>query len=411
MSKSRYEPHFDNRDGCKFYFVHLQVDNKRKYFGLGTDYKQAQSKLRDLLRKRDCGELFGTVKSSVRTNDNGFKDIALRELAHKHLEWCENNNAKGTYEQRKNYVNQFLKYLKQQPGEDIVFVSQITKLLLEEYHQHAKTRGYSANAGNEHMRHIKTMFLWGYNTEICDLPFRKFPEIKYKPTKTEGFSDNEIKNLLAVVSGEFRDMVLFSLYTGLRPIELRLLKKEQVQKTVNGCYEINIRYCKATDRCKTPRPRSVALSSNALKIFQRQVQQHPDSPYVFLDINGKPYEPRTLRQKLQRKCARADIKNSKTTYSLRHTFGNIAGGCMPEPVGKSAMGHTQSSTYARYTKNVQSYHKEGFALVAKKVNSFVKKAKQVTTQNDRVNDRVAVIQEKPKDNASTTTALSTSCKT
>jgi len=34
----------------------------------------------------------------------------------------------------------------------------------------------------------------------------------------------------------------------------------------------------------------------------------------------------------------------------------------------------------------------------------------VTTKNDRVDDRVAVIQEKTKDNASVTTALSISCK-
>lgn len=409
MSKCGYKIHVETRNGCHFYYTLLQVNNKRKYFGLGKDYKQAQAKFSALLRKRDRGELFGSVKSSVRTNDNGFKDVALRELVHKHLEWCEHNNAKGTYDQRKNYVNQFLKYLKQQPGEDIVFVSQITKLLLEEYHQHAKARGYSANAGNEHMRHIKTMFLWGYNTEICDLPFRKFPEIKYKPTKSEGFTDEEAVQLLPVLSGDFRDIILFGLYQGLRPQELLLLPKVKIQKTSNGCHEINLRDCKATDRCKTPKPRSIPLSPEALEIFQRQVQRHPESPYVFVDENGMPYKTRTFRQKLRRACIKAGII-PRTTYSIRHTFGNIEGGCVSEAVGKSVMGHTQSSTYARYTKNTQPYHKEAVAIVAKAVNGFVKKAKQVTTQSDRVDDRVAGNQEKTEINTPANTSASTSCK-
>lgn len=407
MGKCRYKPHLDSRYGN--YFIHLQMDNKRKYFGLGTDYKQAQARLRTLLRKRNSGELFGSANSSARTNDNGFKDIALLELAHKHLDWCEHNNAQGTYEQRKNYVNQFLKYLKQQPGEEIVFVSQITKLLLEEYYQYTKTRGYTANAGNEHMRHIKTMFLWGYNTELCDKPFKKFPEIKYKPTKSEGFTDEEAVQLLPVLSGDFLDTIMFGLYEGLRPKELLLLPKVKIQKTSNGCYEINFRDCKATDRRKTPKPRSIPLSPEALKIFQRQVQRHPESPYVFVNENGMPYKTRTFRQKLRRACIKAGI-TPRTTYSIRHTFGNIEGGCVSEAVGKSVMGHTQSSTYARYTKNTQPYHKEAVAIVAKTVNGFVKKAKELTAQKDRVNDRVAVIQENNKTNALANTALSISCK-
>ncbi len=385
MGKCRYKPQKDARHG--FYFIHLQVDNKRKYFGLGNDYKQAQAKLTALLRKRDRGELFGAAKSSVRTNDNGFKDIALRELAHRHLEWCEHNTSEGTYKQRKNYVNQFLRFLKKQP-DNISWVSQVTLPLLDDYYVFAKNICSSSNGGNQHLRNVKTMFRWGHERGLCFMPVPKFPQIKYQPTKTQAFTNEEVEKLISILNGDFKDMILFGLFTALRPGELRLLQKSQIVKNAKDEFEICIEHHKTSATCKTHRARSIPMIAQTVEIFQRQSQQHPDSPYVFHDRDGKPYLQRIFSQKFKRKCKRAKIPNMPP-YSLRHTTANMLAGLgVSEAVAMAILGHSRADTYSRYTKNTQPYHKAAVNLLGNHLSGVFERANEVTTQTDRVDDRV-----------------------
>ena len=196
------------------------------------------------------------------------------------------------------------------------------------------------------------------------------------------------------------DCIMYGIYTGLRPQELRLLQKEQVVKSASGDYSIFIEHHKTSASSRTPRPRSVPMTPETVEIYQRQCKNHPKSPYVFHDRNGTPYLPRIYSQKFKRKCQRVKIP-IKPPYALRHTHANMQAGLgISESVGRSLMGHTKSETYARYTKNTQPYHKDAIALVANHLNGFVKKAESmVTTQTDRVSDRVGNIHQEVKRSA------------
>ena len=75
------------------------------------------------------------------------------------------------------------------------------------------------------MRNIKTMFRWGEEHGLCDYSVRLFPKVSHKPPITRKFTKEELTRLLKVVRPDFADLIRFAVLTGLRPIELRTLRR------------------------------------------------------------------------------------------------------------------------------------------------------------------------------------------
>jgi len=141
-------------------------------------------------------------------------------------EWVQANRATGTFELRRHYVRRFLDYI------GACNVSDITAQKMEEFQTWAKKNcGNGSNAGNEVLRNLKVMFNWAMENEICTANIKRYPRLSYEPARTKQFTDEEVKKLIQKSDGEFRDMILFALLSGLRPQELRALQKQNlVQK-------------------------------------------------------------------------------------------------------------------------------------------------------------------------------------
>lgn len=386
VGNRKYEPHYDSRHG--FYFIHLQVDGKRKYFGLGTNQKEAEKKLADLLRKKAAGALFTDSTSTVQIHD-GKKRIAIEELAHRHLEWCETQKSKATYEMRKNFIKLFLHYLKDVRTDRMFWVTDLTLLVFEEYLSWVKkNRAKSKRGGIDHLRHIKTMLRWGYERDLCDLP-RRFPKIKAAEPKTKHFSNGDLPLLLAAAPDDLRSLLKFGVATGLRPLELRGLRREQIEQNADGTWSVHIPEHKTADSSKTYEPRDVPLTEEAHQIVERELAKHPDSPFVFLNGDGKPYSTHSLDTRLKRCCRRAGIE-SKSVYSMRHTFAVVlAGSGVNLALIKELMGHSNISTTTRYTKHNEEYHRQAVQFVADHCARLQNGEGGKTEKTDRVTDRGA----------------------
>ena len=372
----------DERNGN--YFVRIQVDGERKYFNLGPRLKAARRSLARLEKRIRTGNLAfttaghdsarpgGTATSgaeSPRTAQEGEPaNIHLRELVDLHLKWVEDNRATSTLWLYDTYEHAFLDFVGDIP------VSAVSRLMLEDFFAWArKNRGRGPNAGYVFIRHVKTMFLWAEEMDICPCPVRKFPKVAETPPDTKRFTDEELRKLLSTVPSEFtdfRDMIVFGLHTGLRPQELHQLRPSQLIEDGTGNYNVFIQHHKTAKSAHEPKPRSVPLTAEAKEIALRHLAAHPKAEFIFLNGKGKPYTRGVFRQRLRRWCKRAGIP-PRPPYALRHTFGSIeAEANVNQTVIAQMMGHTQLRTTSRYIANNAEHHRVAIGAVGNRISGI-----------------------------------------
>lgn len=342
-------------ESCGRYYARLQVDGVRKRFWLGPSKKQAKVNLKGILKDIAAGKIaFATAETTATTTPSGGKDMRLEELVHKYLSWVEENLSPRTYLTRRYTINEFVKYV------GASMVSQITRLQLMEFHSWVrKHRGHGANAGNHHLRDVRTMLRWAEENDVCDNPVHRFPMIHHTPPPTRRFTDEEVVKLLQrIPDGTFRDMTLFGLFTGLRPQEIRELTCANVVHNSEGRFHLVIEQHKTAKMTSDPVPRTVPLTNEAVQIVQRQVGLHPKAEHVFLTEDGTPYSAGVFRHSMERWCRRAGVAKH-TPYGLRHTFASRQADADTNIVSLAQlMGHSSTRTTARYISSTAKHHRE-----------------------------------------------------
>ncbi|MBT3193847.1 MAG: site-specific integrase [Verrucomicrobia bacterium] len=360
----------DKRNGQ--YFVRFQVDGVRKYFMLGTNRKNAQAELVRLERLHDAGELDTClaqeeppVSLAVVTDPN---EIKLKEVIDLHVDWMCANRAEGTCNVRVHYLKHFLRYTGN------CLVSSIDKLLLSSFYGWArKYHSSGPNGGNVFLRNVKSMFLWAEDMDICPCPVRRFPFVREAPPETKRFTDDELSALLTCVkpvAPDFHDLILFAVLTGLRPQELRDLRRKHFKNDQPGKEYLKFEEHKTAKMTTEPAKRTVPLVPQAVSIILRQIADHPETEYIFTNTIGRPYTATVLRQRLGRWCARACIK-PRPPYALRHTFGSMeAEARVNQTVIAQIMGHTQLRTTARYIAHNEEHHRKSIGYVCDRLNKI-----------------------------------------
>ncbi len=373
MKSKRRKLRKDKRNGQ--YYVRIQVEGVRKYFPLGTNRRKAKVELGRLERLHGEGELdvglevaLPLIPEPVQVIPAG-DEISLKEVIAIHLEWMwSSDRAKATCEQREYYLEKFLRYAGDRP------VSTINKLLLSRFHGWAKkNHSKGPNGGNVFLRNVKSMFLWADDMEVCRCPVRRFPFVRETPPETKRFTDTEIKTLLSrmkPMAPDFYDMLVFSLLTGLRPQELRQLKREHIIRPAPDEEYLEFQKHKTAKTMGEPKKRTVPLIADALAIVDRQIAKHPWRLHVFLNKGGRPYTANGLRRRLKRWCQRAGIP-VRPPYAWRHTFGSMqAEANVNQTVIAQMMGHSQLRTTARYIANNAEHHRKSMDAIKDRINEL-----------------------------------------
>ena len=288
-------------------------------------------------------------------------------MAYRHLEWVKANRSAGTAGNREFFLKKFLAFAREK------MVSQITCMVLEEFFASEKAKGNGRpSAGNEAMSHLKCMFRWADDMEVVDLAFRRFPVINRTPPDTKRISDEDVTKLLAAACGEFGDMIRFGLLTGLRPLELRELKHDQVKVTAAGTMHVLIEHHKTSKSAGEPRPRSVPLTPEGEEIIERQFKARPRSKYVFVFHAGHPYTRYDLKCKLRRLCVKAGTSQVYSPYALRHTFASMESdsGLVETMSLARLMGHSTTRTLNRYVSNTLASHVNAVNLVGDRLKTL-----------------------------------------
>ena len=341
------------------YYARIQRNGVKRTFSLGRNERRALRALQRIEEDIASGKIvFGEVESTRTLRPDGFRDVHVKELVVAHLQWAKDNTAEGTFRLRQHYLLRLLDFV----GD--AMVSSITSETMSEFHQDCRRRfSKGAGGGAEPVRHVKTMFRWAAENNVCDSNVRKWPKPKRADPGTKALRREELERLIPSLSEDFRPIVLFGLLTGLRPQELRGLRREHLEwNGEHSCY-VRIEHHKTSNVSRAHRPRTVPLCAEAVRIVRRQAETHPESDHVFLDGHGKPYTKNGLGQRLRRACLRAGVE-PRSPYSLRHTFGTFeAGARTNQSILAQLMGHSNVHTTDRYVANVDAAHVSAVAAM------------------------------------------------
>ena len=332
---------------------------KGKRINLGRNLQKARVRLRELEADLARGTLAVGCAGTTQVTVGGKKDVHIKELAVRHLEWVKGNRAHNTFVTRQRHVCLFLDFIGNR------MVSEITYSDLDAFYTDCRQKHSRTAFGGSHaLRELKTFLRWGEEFEICDVPVRRFPVARKKPPKTKNLSRDDLAKLVDAAEPDMADLVRFAVATGLRPRELRELKKADIY-TTNGVTGIRIEEHKTDAAARTYMARSLPLTPEAVEIVNRQMRRHPQSDLVFTNGKEGPYTCGTLRRRMERLSKRAGLE-TKTPYCFRHSFGTTLGeNNVNLAVIAQLMGHSDIHTTTRYIANTDEAHVHAVAVMDK----------------------------------------------
>lgn len=203
----------------------------------------------------------------------------------------------------------------------------------------------------KHMERFKKILSVAYRYSwIKQNPFSMY-QLKFTTYESAFLEASEIRNIEDLELTEqslrlVRDIFIFSCYTGLGYIEVKLLKEGDIVKGLDGEDWIDVH------RKKTRTPVKVPLLSKARAILDRY-KNYPD-------LNGKPsllpvFSNQKVNQYLKILAKKAGIEKHLTFHVARHTFATtitLLNDVPLETVSK-LLGHTKLSTTQRYARVVE----------------------------------------------------------
>jgi len=203
---------------------------------------------------------------------------------------------------------------------------------------------------------------------LKDNPVSKVPKEKEDNKRDRWLSDDEEASLLEHSPEWLRDIILFSLHTGLRQDELLSLTWERVnilRKTI---------LIKDT---KNGKPKTIPLNKTALGILESKARVISiKGRIVFHSKCGTKIDKHNLRRAFVIAMERAGIEDF-TFHGLRHTFATrlAQSGCDLYKISK-LLGHKDIKTTQRYAHHCPDSLRDGVEMLENdcKMTAVAKKA-------------------------------------
>jgi len=172
---------------------------------------------------------------------------------------------------------------------------------------------------------LNVILKMAYHDEIINrnpLEVVKAPRKKQVVVKT--FSMVEVRLLLSESKGQFKNILQFNFFQGLRGSELIALKWKDIDFKNNTIRIATRIRAGEVDQTKSKRVRVIDLLPHARKALTYQYQEDSkEDDYIFKTQYNKPYKtPETLTVQLKRLCANLNIEE-RTFHDTRKTCNTI----------------------------------------------------------------------------------------
>lgn len=236
----------------------------------------------------------------------------------------------------------------------------------------------SNNGIMKHMERFKKMVTLAHKFGCMSRnPFSLY-NMKFESYDSDFLEEEEIQKIKNLILKEFnlrivRDVFLFSCYTGLSYIEVKLLKQGDIVKGIDGDFWIDVK------RKKTNTPVKVPLLYDAKMVLDK----YRDFPKL---ENGDSLLPVFSNQKvnayLKLIAKKAQIHKKVTFHVARHTFATtitLMNDVPIETVSK-LLGHTKLSTTQKYARVVEKKISKDMGTLKKVLD--MKTSGQATSNHD-----------------------------
>ncbi|WP_338193659.1 site-specific integrase [Flagellimonas marinaquae] len=214
-----------------------------------------------------------------------------------------------------------------------------------------KNRKTCSNNGTmKHLERLMKVTKLGVRLEWMDKdPFRNF-KLRFDKFDRKYLTQREI-NLIedttfrSIGKERVKDVFLFSCYTGLTFMDIKLLTKDNVSRGIDGNYWIY------TKRIKTDEPLKIPMLPRAVEIMKKY-ESTPQAGIGLLPV----YSNQKTNAYLKEIIKACGIYKNISFHTARHTFATtvtLSNGVPIETVSKM-LGHTKLSTtqiYARVLEN------------------------------------------------------------
>jgi len=325
-------------------------NGRRRREKIGTSKEMAKNVLRKRKLEMAEGKFLDVVKK---------KQIKFEDFAQEYLNIYSKHHKKSwvTDEFRIKYLSEFFKgkFLYEIDAKDIERFKM--ERLKSNVGETEKT--ISPSTVNRELGTLRGMFnkavAWGklQASPMKAIQFLREPQGRLRFLETE-----EIATLLSNCTAHLRPIVVLALFTGMRRGEILGLKWRD--------FDFKRRIITLLDT-KNGQKREVPMSETVNNAIL-QIREHPDSPYVFCNGQGKP---------------RADIRTSFSTalnksgitnfhfHDLRHTFASqlVMSGVDLNTV-RELLGHKDITMTLRYSHLAPRHKQHAVDILSKKMDSF-----------------------------------------
>lgn len=197
---------------------------------------------------------------------------------------------------------------------------------------------------------------WG---KLRENPAKKVKLFKENNQRTRCLEKEDIGRLLANCSPKLLSIVMVILNTGMRKGEAQNLKWSDLTFRDTDSFI-------TLTKTKSGKPRIIPMNT-LVKTILIATPKHPQSPYVFCNKEGKPYNFRKSFETALKKSGIMDFR----FHDLRHTFASYLGmsGSDLNTI-RELLGHATFDMTRRYTHALDSHKRNAVDVLGRIMDTF-----------------------------------------
>ncbi len=308
------------------FWIDYYANGRRKREKVGPSKTLAQKALKK--RQIEVAEnKFLDVKKEHKIKFKDFAQTYAETYGKKKRSWASTD---------KHYLKRLLTFF----GDK--YLHEITPFLVQKYQTQRRQETTKRSAlvsvayVNRELACLKCMFRlaieWGHATEN---PVKKIKFEKENNSRVRFLEKEDLKRLIECCNPGLKPIVLLAVNTGMRKAEIQNLKWRDL--------DIQRGYLTLTTT-KNGETRRVPLNQTAQEVLLG-VRKHPESSYIFCNIDGIPYN---FRSAFEKAVKRAKIENFHF-HDLRHTAASyLAMSGVDLNTIREILGHKSLTMVLRY---------------------------------------------------------------
>ena len=267
------------------------------------------------------------------------KNYTFNELISEYLKWAERQMS---FTSKQGFIKQLSEAFGNLP------LRRFNTMLLEQYQTERLQKGNKPATINRHIATLKHAFTKAVDWNMVEgetlKRVRKCKLLPENNRRLRYLSKEESQALINACSPHLRPIVITGLNTGMRKEEILSLEWDKHIDLKHGFILLDV--------TKNGERREIPINQTLRDTLQR-IPRRLDSPYVFVDDDGKRF--RYVNRSFKSACRKAGIKDFRF-HDLRHTFAShlIMAGIDLTTV-KELLGHKTLTMTLRYSHLAPSH--------------------------------------------------------